>query len=216
MGEYLAMSQKTSLALCVCLASMLVLSGVAHALPDGYEPDDSPTAATVIPLGPSPNHSIFPASDEDWFTFTLTSSAAIILETSGPTGDTVMALYESDGTTLITSNDDGGTGRFSKITRSLGPGTYYVRVTSFSTEIADYSLTYSVSATGDGYEPDDSPTLATSIAAPGTSKGHSIFPAGDEDWWVFTLSTVATVVLETSGDTGDTLMDLYRDRKSVV
>ena len=211
------MSQKTSLALCVCLASMLVLSGVAHALPDGYEPDDSPMAATVITLGPSPNHSIFPASDEDWFTFTLTSSAAIILETSGPTGDTVMALYESDGTTLITSNDDGGTGTFSKITRSLGPGTYYVRVTSFSTEIDDYSLTYSLAeAIGDAHEPDDSPAVATSIAAPSTSKGHSIFPAGDEDWWVFTLSTVATVVLETSGDTGDTFMDLYRSDGATV
>ena len=191
---------------------VLLLSGVARAPADGYEPDDSAATGTVITLGVSSSHSISPAGDADWYRFTLATGASVLLETSGTAGDTIMDLYQSDGTTLIDHDDDDGTGLFSQIIWTLTAGTYTVRVAAFSsfTEINDYDLTYSTTGTGDSYEPDDTFTDPTTIGAGTSSTGHSIFPTGDQDWYRFTTAATGTVIIETSGPSGDTVMDLYQ------
>ncbi|MBN2497499.1 MAG: hypothetical protein JXR96_23100 [Deltaproteobacteria bacterium] len=60
----------------------------------------------------------------------------------------------------------------------------------------------------DSYEPDDDRASAT-VLVPGVPQAHSICPAGDEDWWVFTLAEQADIAVFTFGSDGDTRMWLY-------
>jgi hypothetical protein len=60
----------------------------------------------------------------------------------------------------------------------------------------------------DEFEPDDLYRQATQLS-PNMAQTHSICPIGDRDWWVFRLSAIADIVLETSGSHGDSVMWLY-------
>ena len=113
---------------------------------DAYEPDNSFTDAQPIALNETQTHSIHVVGDQDYGTFTLSSATDIIIETDGLLGDTILYLY--DGTyTLMTSNDDGGNGFFSRISvTALPPGTYYTKVEEFANDatIDSYTLTLSL------------------------------------------------------------------------
>ena len=55
-----------------------------------------------------------------------------VLETAGST-DVVVSLFGPDSVTnLVAEDDDSGTGRNSRISAVLQPGTYYARVHHFS------------------------------------------------------------------------------------
>ena len=81
----------------------------AQSCPDEYEPDNSAAAAGSISLDSNPQqHTLDPALDEDWMKFTVTSGTVVtattfnlILDT-----DTVLRLYDTDGSTLLAYNDD--------------------------------------------------------------------------------------------------------------
>ena len=62
---------------------------------------------------------------------------------------------------------------------------------------------------GDSYEDDDAWADASTINPNGTLQYHSIHVASDVDWVRFTLSDVASVVIEAAGSSGDTRMWLY-------
>ena len=196
------------------LLAVLTLAASTAAAQDAYEPDNVYTSATVLVDGvPQESHSISPANDVDWFTFTLTGPHTVTLETSGPSGDTRMWLYESDGSTLIEFDDDDGAGAFSMILTSLTTGTYTVKVDEYGNDsvIVDYSilLTLSAPASPDAYEPDDAYTNATVITAGVPQNNHSICPMDDVDWVTFALTEPQFVVLETSGASGNTRLSLY-------
>ncbi len=71
----------------------------------------------------------------------------------------------------------------------------------------------SLSFAQDSFEPDNSYSNANAIATDGQPQSHSIDPAADVDWLVFTLDAPTNVVLiETSGASGDTVMWLYDDQ----
>jgi hypothetical protein len=117
---------------------------------DVFEPDDSSAEATVIESGVPQTHSIVPEGNEDWVTFTLDQESEVHIETSGPSGDTLLWLYNSSEE-LIEYDDDDGVGLFSRIDRlcgedSLEPGTYYVKVDEYGNndEIESYDLTITI------------------------------------------------------------------------
>lgn len=64
------------------------------------------------------------------------------------------------------------------------------------------------SSAQDAFEPDNLPSNARPISS-GTPQNHSISPAGDYDWAVFTLTAVRDVKLETRDTASDTVMWLY-------
>ena len=125
----------------------------AHAcVVDGYEPDDASGTASALERNTTQRHSICPAGDEDWTTFTLGADSQVVLETSGVTGDTRMWLYDAS-LNQIEFNDDGGLGYFSYIGRectmdSLSAGTYYVKIDEYLDDdaIDAYDLSLDVSA----------------------------------------------------------------------
>lgn len=72
------------------------------------------------------------AGDEDIFGFTVTESGPHVVETFGST-DVVIVLFGPDSDTLkIAEDDDGGSGRNSRIAADLAPGEYFVAVRHFS------------------------------------------------------------------------------------
>jgi PKD repeat protein len=120
---------------------------------DPYEPDDDSTQTTSLFPGEPQTHSICPVGDEDWYAFTLivtsTVTYDVVLETSGPIGDTRMWLYDS-GLTQIDYNDDFND-LWSRIDRNcdvdaLSPGTYYVKIDEYLNdhEIESYDISLTV------------------------------------------------------------------------
>lgn len=69
-------------------------------------------------------------ADFDFFTFSLTQFETVATISTETSGDTVLGLFDSAGTLLV-SNDDGGIGNGSLITASLGAGTYYISVSDY-------------------------------------------------------------------------------------
>ncbi len=98
---------------------------------DGYEEDGTCAQAKLISPEEQQMRNILPEGESDWVMFILSEPGNVTLETSGPNGDTVMYLYESDCTTQIEQDDDDGADSFSLITRGgLEAGTYYVEIIS--------------------------------------------------------------------------------------
>ena len=115
--------------------------------PDSFEPDDTLPTAHTISSGTPQTHTLHSASDVDVVVFTLSEVSNVVLETNGTTGDTQLELLAADGT-LITSDDDSGTGYFSKITRTAQTaGTYYARVHGYSSTINAYTLSLTATTT---------------------------------------------------------------------
>ncbi len=108
---------------------------VRQAEADPFEPNDDSSQATPLSSGVAQVHSIAPAGDDDWLTFTLDTPSGITLETSGTSGDTVMTLYDAD-LNQIAYNDDYYS-LFSLIERTCGSGelaagTYYVEISEYN------------------------------------------------------------------------------------
>lgn len=83
----------------------------------------------------------FPVGAEtgpDTFTFVLATHETVRLETRGEI-DTFGMLYAADGRRLA-SDDDGGRGRNFRITRTLAPGRYYLRVAADVLSADSYEL----------------------------------------------------------------------------
>ncbi len=77
---------------------------------DAYEIDNSHSAAqTITTDGVWQTHNFHAAGDQDWLKFTATAGVTYTLVTTNTGGhaDTIIYLYDSDGTTLLDFNDDG-------------------------------------------------------------------------------------------------------------
>ena len=98
---------------------------------DSYEPDNDILNAKEVTSGEVQHRTIYPAGDVDYIYFTVETWSVVTIETAPPTGkdggDTILMLMDSDGNTIKT-DDDSGTGRYSKITAFLPRGKYYVEI----------------------------------------------------------------------------------------
>ncbi|MEE9189539.1 MAG: Ser-Thr-rich GPI-anchored membrane family protein, partial [Candidatus Neomarinimicrobiota bacterium] len=85
-------------------------------------------ADELIVNDPPYQAAISPASDEDWYTFRTMLPGTYFIETHGSV-DTYMYLYESNASTLVRDNNDGGIDLNAKIAWELnGNSLYYVLV----------------------------------------------------------------------------------------
>jgi hypothetical protein len=101
---------------------------------DAFEPDGDPASATAIDVdGPAQAHN-FCAQDDtaDWASFEAMQGETYAVETSdlGIEANTALALFDTDGATLLMDDDDGGTEPLASRIQWTCPvsGTYFVRV----------------------------------------------------------------------------------------
>lgn len=175
---------RTRVLLGVLTTVMLGASGVVPvsafaAVPDALEPDDNySTASPIVVDGAVQQHTISPEGDEDWVSFQVETGHKYAIRTaSGAVPDdpnTELYLYNSDGTTLLTSNHDDETedrGYYSRIDYTADANkTVFVKVIGWYT--GSYAL--GVTLVGDSYEPDDSYAVANPIMVGGL---HSSTPS---------------------------------------
>jgi len=99
---------------------------------DDYEPDnDTATARSIVLDGTWNTHNVHAEGDQDWVQFHAATGITYTLKTTttGEHADTVLFLYEPDGTTLIASDDDGGADHASYLEwQPITSGTYYAMV----------------------------------------------------------------------------------------
>ena len=106
---------------------------------------DSGVGATGIPLEGSLAGHLGPG-DSDYFVFRVPRAGRVQLRTTGST-DTEGALMNAAGTVLASDSDSGAENNF-RIAESVGPATYYVRVTGKNGEATGaYELHTGFSAT---------------------------------------------------------------------
>ncbi len=97
---------------------------------DAFEPDNLQSQAVSINIGsPSTPHTICPAGDADWLSFTAPVGSYVIDTVDlGPEADTVLELHDAAGG-LLAINDDYGPGTASRITYTVNQaGSYYLKV----------------------------------------------------------------------------------------
>ncbi len=134
------------------------------AAPGGIEiePNDTATAGqSLMGMTPQVAGTISVGDDEDWYAITVPAGGFVRAATSDGAGgcpfDTVLSLFDVDGTTQIARNDDFGGSRCSLLEPSLVPaltnlpaGTYYIRVESFGTNTGNYVLDVTIGTPGCG------------------------------------------------------------------
>jgi hypothetical protein len=100
-------------------------------------------------------------TDVDWYAFWGKDDKWYRVETSNLSGvDTFLAVYKENGTSRITSNDDGGGGLASKVSfKASYTGYFYVRVTNKVESIGSYDMLME--------ETDEPPAEATNTPGPG-------------------------------------------------
>jgi autotransporter passenger strand-loop-strand repeat protein len=164
--------------------------------------------------------------EKDYYSFKLTQRAAVTLQTTGSdaNADTILYLYDSSHA-LIASNDDIGTGiYYSKVAKTLDPGTYYVMVNAYEdTMIDNYSLSVTVSEAGSGGDVfGDNHSFATaydlgSDSSIKSAEGASI-DSMEKDYYSFKLTQRAAVTLQTTGSdaNADTILYLYDSSQALI
>lgn len=113
---------------------------------DPYEKDNTWQTSSYMTINGvnsrKNGHSISPKSDRDWINFYNDATRTITIETmNSPYGDTTLTLYNQYGQ-YVASDDDGGSGLLSKITKTLSSGTYYIEVESYENEetVSSYDI----------------------------------------------------------------------------
>jgi hypothetical protein len=141
---------------------------------EAAEPNASAGAATALACGQQGFGDLQPGSESDWWAFTLTRVTDVDAET-GPDGpspcrDTYLYLRDGGGT-VIASDDDGGSGLYSRIQIRLQPGTYYLDMQSYQGRYAGgYTLDLRCGSGGGGGSP------ASFTAHPGGCAGSAGTP----------------------------------------
>ena len=109
------------------------LQGAQHCDPDIYEPDDDFTQAKLFNVGTRQAHQ-FCDDVTDWVKFTARSNTVYTMTTDswGQRADTFLALFDTDGQTLLATNDNYEVTIYSSRIAWKAPadGTYYVRITN--------------------------------------------------------------------------------------
>jgi hypothetical protein len=188
-----------------------VAAGVAQNSTAETEPNNTSGTANVIDLSTEPcaivAGTINPSGDVDFFTFTGAPAGSriwILTDTGGnpqigSSRDSVIDLFAADGTTVIETDDDDGTGNGGDATTETGlasviagrtltaGGTYFIRVKAFSGTIDPYRLFVTLTNVAPTPEVEANDTAATAnvITSAGGQTGirSGTLTAGDSDYY---------------------------------
>lgn len=141
------------------------------------------------------------ASDIDWYSFTVTTTTTYRVETwAGTMSDTYLRLYgPDDDTKLIGWSASYSPDRTATVVMKLAPGTYYAQVRAGHAGVLG---TYQILVRPDGI-------MTLTLNAEEMVYGY-IAPAGDIDWYTFTVTEEGDCAVELSlWTTTDLYVRLY-------
>ncbi|HEX5050967.1 MAG TPA: prealbumin-like fold domain-containing protein [Planctomycetota bacterium] len=186
------------------------------------EPNDLPAQAQPITPGQQIVASFSTTTDEDWFSFTLTSPGQAHLRSinSGTlslslTRDTRIALYDASGTTRLAWNDGAsGTRADCGVTLPAGSYLYRVGIKTAITSAVNYDLDFFVLPSRpidvvESPEPND-PNVPGGVPTPmslGNTIEGSLSAPTDVDFWSFTLPNPGIVQAVSFDDGGVPQLD---------
>ena len=183
----------------------LEVSGVDEVI--DFDDDHGNDSATATAIGPGVfTGSLEIPADTDWFSFTGFQGAEYVLETTlDSLQDSVLRIYDTDGTTVLVENDDFN-GLASRIEWTAPRfGTYYASVLSYD---GNSNGTYRLAFEGpeaipeDSLEPNNSVSFSTYLgAADREITNLSLHTATDEDFYAWNapltgILNVADIVRE--------------------
>ncbi|MBN1281182.1 MAG: PKD domain-containing protein [Candidatus Thermoplasmatota archaeon] len=124
---------------------------------DVYEPDNTYTNATIIATdNTSQSHNFHVEGDQDWVSFDAVLNTTYLLRTFelGDECDTVLFLYDTNGTTLLESDDNSGGGCASRIEWVCPTtGVYYAKAEQSNASVYGLFSTYSLAVSIMNYPP---------------------------------------------------------------
>ncbi|MBN2442670.1 MAG: hypothetical protein JXJ04_15045 [Spirochaetales bacterium] len=180
---------------------------------DSYEPDNSYSAANTLSTGVPQDHTLLPSNDYDYMKFTGISGYLYTVATFSEVDltDTILYLYDTNGTTLLAYNDDNSdkdmqpirTDKklYKDINRSFqstivwscpADGTYYLMVKGYSGATGNYSILLTETAGTPTPEPTETP-------APTATPEPTETPASGEANWTIMVYLDADNNLEPYG-----------------
>ena len=191
----------------------LYLFGLLECVPDlsWSEPGDLPwdqviEQATPIGIGVVFQGELDNEGDSDYFTFEAEQGEFYQLDvTLGTLQDSVLDVYDADGTWLD-GNDDYGESTASRLVWAApGTGTYYVQVASFDTGTGTYTLTIS------GITDDHANSAANAVPVGiGMPARGAIDYEGDGDYFTFAAEEGELYQLDvTLGTLEDSVLDIF-------
>ena len=161
--------------------------------------------AALLALDTFRNGLIDPRGDQDYFTFTLDAQTDLMIRSAGAF-DTVGELRDDEGN-LVAYNDDGHLSGFNFLIRAqLDAGTYYVRVSGYSSRIRTNTGVYSLhleSVTEPGSTRNTAATLGF-----GRAQGGRIDPSSDVDYFRIDATEDKWVLLRAVSESVETTAEL--------
>ena len=202
---------------------------IEDSTPNEVEPNNNSSEANAFAgVHPRIKGVVNGTADVDYFSVTVPAGGSITAETrnssfTGCSSDTTLALYGSDGSTLLASDNDSGIGLCSLIdgtygapphpgARGLAAGTYYLAVDSSENSAVSYQLRVTVAlapAAGE-VEPNGTTAQADARAAdpsPVVSNGNSVIAGsigsiGDKDVFRLDLTAASIIRIESFDASG--------------
>jgi hypothetical protein len=198
----------------VLILCVLVLSLGAQTGADGYEPNDSASAAS--PVKPGRYNLSFTDGDTDWFSFKISSPVIMRIYTEGDL-DTCLGVYgPNDHDLEIGSDDDGGEDYNARLSVNLSDAdTYYIQAGPYDGDTGSYVLVLeAVEFRTDRMEPNNSRAQAKALDVSRPPSELSLFPAEDEDWFKLDLRSFQyregeVLAISTTGEV-DTYMTIFQ------
>ena len=121
---------------------------------DRQEPDDSDSSSRLLSINGETTDDLFDVQqDQDWFQLNAIAGWKYVIQTQNlaPGVDTVLSLYDIDGSTLLISDDNSGGGLASKLVwQAPMSGTYFIRVTRVASSLYGCNATYQIVGLGRG------------------------------------------------------------------
>jgi len=170
-----------------------------------------------------PNHAGNSGGASIWYRWTPTASGSVTIDTLGSSFDTLLAVYTGSAVnqlTSVASNDDCCGGRQSKVTFAAAGGTtYQIAVDGYNAATGSVTLDWNQTAGPANDMFANGQTLpGTSGTATGSNVGASKEPGepnhagnsgGASIWYRWTATSTASISIDTSGSSFDTLLAVY-------
>src|SRR5215470_324910 len=216
---------------CISAISVTSIPGKVDATPvlqNEVEPNDTTGTANALTFGSQSAATVAGtigvAGDVDFYSFSATAGDRVWIDVDtgsppaqvGSSRDSIVDLFDTDGTTLIETDDDDGTGSGGDGSNESGlasviagrvlpnTGTYFIRVRAFSGTIDPYRLYVHVNNAAPSPEVESNDSAATAnpvIVPPGVVgfKSGTLTP-GDNDFYSASLQAGDIVLIALDGD----------------